>query len=195
MKCMKIVVGLGNPGRSYARARHNVGWMVVERLAALHRATIHRRVRRHLRLVAMYGDFTNGEQAVRLFKPYTMMNRSGEALAALPREVVPEDLLLVCDDVNLPLGRLRLRAQGSSGGHHGLQSCFEVLGTERVSRLRIGVGGGDPGADLSRFVLSNFTEEEHLLVEEMTGRAAQAAQTWVDNGVEVAMNRYNTVQD
>ena len=192
---MTVIVGLGNPGRAYVGTRHNVGWMVVERLAARHQAVLNRRVRRRWRVVAVAGDFKNGERVVRVFKPSTMMNRSGEALAVLRGVVAPEDVLLVCDDVNLPLGRLRLRAQGSSGGHHGLQSCFEGFGTERLARLRIGIGGGDRGADLTRVVLSTFTQEERPLLEEMTGRAVEAVETWIEKGVEVAMNRYNTAQE
>ena len=191
---MKVIVGLGNPGREYAKTRHNVGWMVIERLARQHQTTIDRRWRRRLRVIAMYGDSTWGSQVVRLLKPSTMMNRSGQALAVRQDLVAPEELLLVCDDVNLSLGRLRLRARGRAGGHHGLQSCFDALGTERVARLRIGVGGGEPGTDLARLVLSPFSRSERLALEDVTSRAAQAVETWVENGIEVAMNRYNSEQ-
>ena len=192
---MKMIVGLGNPGRQYVGTRHNVGWVVVERLAALHQATISRRVRRRWKVVASWGEFHRGAQTVRLIKPLTMMNRSGEALAALKDQMAPAELLLVSDDVNLPLGRLRLRADGSAGGHRGLQSCFDVLGTDRVARLRLGIGGGVAGTDLAPVVLSAFTEVEQPIVEDMTGRAVEACDTWITDSIEVAMHRYNTAQD
>lgn len=188
---MKVIVGLGNPGRAYVETRHNVGWMVVEQLATRHQTAIDRRVRRWWQVVAVDGEFTSGDQMVRLVKPMTMMNRSGEALGALQGELAPGDVLIVCDDVNLPFGRLRLRAHGGSGGHHGLQSCLEGLGTEQVARLRIGIGGGEAGRDLTRVVLSTFTKSERPVLEDLTRRAAETCDTWVENGVEVAMNACN----
>ena len=192
---MKVIVGLGNPGRQYEQARHNVGWMVLDRLAAQHQTTFDRKYRHIVRVDGVSTDDVQmGNNTVKFFKPTTMMNRSGSALAHL-KGVQPEQMLLVCDDVNLPLGRLRLRAQGSAGGHRGLASCLQALGTEQVNRLRIGVGGGHPGADLTGHVLSAFTEEERPALEEIAQRAAQAIETWIEEGIEVAMNRYNPVQD
>ena len=190
-----MAVGLGNPGRTYRWTRHNVGWMVIDTLARRYVVRLTRPLRRHSRLVARFAEVARGTQRVRLVKPLTMMNRSGEALALWRDGATAGDWLLVCDDVNLPLGRLRLRAQGSAGGHHGLQSCVEALGTERVARLRIGIGGGRPGADLTRWVLSPFDPAERPQVTHVVQRAVQAVETWIEQGIEVAMQRTNTGQD
>jgi len=165
---MKLIVGLGNPGPHYEQTRHNVGAMVVRRLA-----------RRRL------------GPDVRLLVPDAMMNVSGEALAraALPERM--EDLLLVCDDVNLPLGTLRVRPEGSDGGHHGLASCLQQLGTEAVPRLRVGVGSASLPKDLTEFVLSPFDPPERPVVEETLARAAEACELWAARGIEAAMNRVN----
>ena len=165
---MKLIVGLGNPGPHYEQTRHNVGAMVVRRLA-----------RRRL------------GPDVRLLVPDAMMNVSGEALAraALPERM--EDLLLVCDDVNLPLGTLRVRPEGSDGGHHGLASCLQQLGTEAVPRLRVGVGSASLPKDLTEFVLSPFDPPERPVVEETLARAAEACELWAAGGIEAAMNRVN----
>ena len=192
---MKVIVGLGNPGQAYARTRHNVGWMVIDRLAQPRHVVVSKQLRRFLHVVAVYGDYHEGTQTVRLVKPQTMMNRSGEALKTLQPDMAVSDLLLVCDDVNLPLGRLRFRAQGSAGGHRGLASSLQALQTEQVARLRVGIGGGRAGEDLIRVVLATFTSEEQSVVEPMIQRAVEACEMWVKEGIEAAMNRYNTAQE
>ena len=192
---MQAIVGLGNPGGEYAGMRHNVGWMVVERLAERHGTRIDRTRRRGLRAAARYGQFEHQGRVVRVIEPWLLMNRSGEALRAFGDELGAEDVLLVCDDVNLPLGRLRIRAEGGAGGHHGLASCLEALGTEQVARLRIGVGGGAPGADLVRVVLAKFRPDEQPQVAEMLERAAAACETWIEHGIEAAMNRHNAATE
>ena len=141
------------------------------------------------RPAAVAGDYPLGGGTVRLMMPLTMMNESGEALqgtAASP------ELLIVCDDVNLPLGTLRLRPEGSAGGHHGLQSCLALLGTERVPRLRIGVGPAQLPGDLHDFVLSRFERDEHPLIAQALAQAADACECWAQDGIDAAMNRYNT---
>jgi len=130
---------------------------------------------------------------VRLVMPLTMMNESGEALRATGGAV--EDLLLVCDDVNLPLGTIRLRAQGGAGGHHGLESCLGVLGTEDVARLRIGVGREPLPRDLHDFVLSPFRSEERPVIACAIDEAVAACETWVREGIEGAMNRHNKARE
>ncbi|MBI3011110.1 MAG: aminoacyl-tRNA hydrolase [Candidatus Omnitrophica bacterium] len=192
---MKVIVGLGNPGHTYHETRHNVGFMVVQALAARHRAEMTQRVVNPVdgRPAAVFGEYHEGTARVRLLMPLTMMNESGEALRAV--QVATRDLLLVCDDVNLPLGTIRLRLQGGAGGHHGLHSCLEVLGTEEVPRLRIGVGPEKLPSDLHEFVLSRFLGTERPLIGQALEQAEQACEVWVKEGIEVAMNRCNRAQE
>ncbi len=189
---VKVVVGLGNPGAPYATTRHNVGFLVVDALARACRVAVDRPWREPgaTTPVARYAEGTLGGQPVRLVKPMTMMNASGRAVRTL--DVVPETLLVVCDDANLPLGAVRLRPHGSAGGHRGLASCLEAMGTEAVPRLRIGVGVARMPKELDAFVLSPFDAEEREPLEAVLARAAQAAEAWVADGIAIAMNRYNT---
>ena len=191
---MRVIVGLGNPGQTYHGTRHNAGFMVIELLAERHKIRLLNRtagpVEGHPAAIA--GEYANGTQTVRLVMPLTMMNESGEALAGV--EINRQELLIVCDDVNLPLGTLRMRPEGSAGGHHGLQSCLEVLGTEQVPRLRIGVGTGALPKELRDFVLSPFERRERPLAEQMMAQAADACELWVKEGMDVTMNRYNRAQ-
>jgi len=195
---MRTIIGLGNPGRQYAQTRHNVGWMALDRLADEHGIAIDRRLKRFLSVLAFYGQGELKNEAVRLVKPQTMMNRSGDAVAALLRterdRMSPESVLIVCDDVNLPIGRLRLRAEGGPGGHNGLASCLDPFGQGSVPRLRIGVGGGVPGRDLASFVLAPFAGAEQPILSESLARAAEACALWVTQGIEAAMNHANAAQ-
>jgi len=190
---VKIIVGLGNPGQTYRDTRHNAGCMVIQALAD--RRGI--KILQHLvspadgRPAAVAGDYPLGGGTVRLMMPLTMMNESGEALQGV---AASPDLLIVCDDVNLPLGILRLRPEGSAGGHHGLQSCLDALGTERVPRLRIGVGGAPLPPDLHEFVLSRFERDEHPILAQALAQAADACECWAQEGIDAAMNRYNKPQ-
>jgi len=183
---VKIVVGLGNPGREYAATRHNVGFMVVNRLAKLAGATA---VKKRFRSEIVEG-MLDGEKFV-LVAPQTYMNLSGHAV----REVVnwyhlpPEDLILVADDLDLPFGTLRMRARGSAGGHNGLASIFEQLGTQEITRLKIGIGRG-PGSAYSR-VLTRFSPEEEKELPELIERAAAGVRLWAREGVIAAMNEVN----
>ena len=137
------------------------------------------------------GEYREGALTVRLLMPMTMMNETGDALKAVA--IAPEELLIVCDDVNLPLGTIRLRPEGGAGGHHGLQSCLDTLGTTEVARLRLGVGMDPLPADLNTFVLSPFGSDERPLMKQMIERAVEACETWTKEGMDVAMNRYNRV--
>ena len=192
---MKTILGLGNPGHSFHETRHNLGFRVIQRLVERRHVAMDQRVVSSIdqRPAAVYGDYQDGAETVRLVMPLTMMNESGEALRAV--EIRSEALLIVCDDVNLPLGALRLRPEGSAGGHHGLESCVSVLGTERVPRLRIGVGASEMPRDLQNFVLSRFRSTERPLAARMIEQAADACESWVKEGIEAAMNRYNKTQD
>ncbi len=189
---MKLIVGLGNPGEEYTRTRHNVGFLAVDRLAHAHGIAMTRRAVTGRQRLADYGDGQLGRVTARLLKPQTMMNASGDALrdrAAWGVDV--HQVLIVCDDVNLPLGTLRLRPQGSAGGHHGLASCLEALGTEHVSRLRLGVGTQPLPRDLTEYVLGRFRPDEERLLDEMLQRALETCEEWAMHGLDAAMNRMN----
>jgi PTH1 family peptidyl-tRNA hydrolase len=183
---VKIVVGLGNPGREYAATRHNLGFMVVDELAQRLAAT-ERRNRFRSDLVEV---FDGGEKVV-LLKPRTYMNLSGSAV----REAVNwyktplDDLLVVVDDIDLPFGSIRLRAKGGSGGHNGLKSIIAELGIDSFSRLRIGIGRG-PGP-ATRQVLSRFTSDEERVLPDVLQSAANCVLEWERNGIIKAMNRCN----
>ena len=184
---MKLVIGLGNEGHEYAQTRHNVGFQVVSALADGH---AHQRWVRDE--ACAWVDITLRDQAVRCLQPRTMMNRSGEVFRAPSmRGAGPQEILIVCDDVNLPVGRLRLRAGGRDGGHHGLASCLEALGTPEVPRLRLGVGRDALPADLTDFVLSPFEASERPQIREAIGRAVDACEVWAAEGIHAAMNRVN----
>ena len=172
-----------------------MGFAVIQALAGRHRTQIvHRLVSPgDERPAAVYGEYeAGGGRSVRLVMPLTMMNESGDALRALT--VPRKDLLIVCDDVNLPLGTLRLRPQGSAGGHHGLQSCLDALGTEDVVRLRIGVGTDPLPKDLEEFVLAHFTSAERPAMTRALEQATDACETWITDGLDAAMNRFNRMQ-
>ena len=187
---MKLIVGLGNPGREYRDTRHNVGFMVVDEIARRH----------NLALVMAPSQIPDamiakkfGGEAVLVAKPLTFMNNSGEAVAALARyyDVATGDLLIVVDEVALPFGRLRARARGSAGGHNGLKSVIARLGTTEFARLRLGVGRGDARRDLADHVLSKFEAEEQSALEELITRAADAAEMFAAESFEKVMNTYN----
>ena len=172
-----------------------MGFTVIQVLGERHHVRIEHRTLSagDDRPAGVYGDYQDTDQVVRLLMPLTMMNESGEALRSV--EVSLQDLLIVCDDVNLPLGTLRLRPQGSAGGHHGLESCLDVLGTEEVARLRLGVGTAELPRDLHEFVLSPFSAAERPVMQRAVEQAADACEAWVREGVEVAMNRFNRADD
>ena len=182
---MKAIVGLGNPGPRYKGTRHNVGFDVVDELAA--RASLSFEAAPADALVARWRT-----RDVLLVKPVTFMNLSGQAVGELVRyfKIDVADVLIVLDEVQLPLGKLRARARGSPGGHNGLKSVVEHLGAD-VSRLRIGVGRGDDRRDLADHVLAKFDKDEYAEVERMTTRAADAAETFVTDGIAAVMNQYN----
>ena len=189
---MKLVVGLGNPGRRYHATRHNIGFAVADALA--HRLETQFE---HGRANALTARVGRGADAMLIVKPLTMMNLSGEAVGGLASfyKVDAPDILVVADDVNLPLGRLRLRARGSAGGHNGFKSIIGCLGTDAFPRLRVGVGRGDLRRDLADHVLARFDDDERDEVTEAIARAADAVDTFLAEGIEAAMNRYNRAED
>ncbi len=185
---MKLVVGLGNPGRRYEATRHNVGYIVVGELAKKYFASgLKTRFQGETAEVDL-----DGEKAL-LLTPATYMNLSGASvLAARDFYKIPqEDLLVVCDDLNLPLAKLRVRAAGSAGGQKGLEDIIRRLGTDEFGRLRIGIGAPPDGWSWPDFVLSRFTKEEIPAMEQAVARAIEAIAVWAHEGVETCMNRYN----
>jgi len=185
---VKLIVGLGNPGPRYKATRHNVGFEVVDELAR--RASIVFESAPADALVAKWRR-ADGDTAM-LVKPMTFMNLSGQAIGELLRyfKIDLADLLVVVDEAQLPLGRLRARMRGSAGGHNGLKNVIAHLGDE-FSRLRIGVGRGDSRRDLADHVLAKFDTDEAADVERMITRAADAADTFITSGIAAVMNQYN----
>lgn len=183
---MKLIVGLGNPGRKYAGTRHNVGFEVVDLIARRHGLAWESGPADAL--IAKWR-----ESAALLVKPLTFMNLSGYAVGELLRffKIDFPHLLIVVDDVNLELGRLRARAGGSAGGHNGLKSLIGQLGTDAFARFRIGVGRGDARRDLANHVTARFETEEQPILTEAVNRAADAAELFVAEGIGPVMNRYN----
>ena len=192
---MRLVVGLGNPGRRYAGTRHNVAWEVLDELAARWHATAGPETPVYRTRQARVGAET-----VVLMVPLTFMNASGDALrvwreAEAGAEAAPggseEGLLVVSDDVYLPVGTLRLRERGTSGGHRGLESIEQALEHRSFARLRIGVGAAESSAELREHVLDRFAPGERERVDEVVREAADAVETWVGDGILAAMNRFN----
>ena len=190
---MKLILGLGNPGREYAATRHNVGWWAVDHLAAEWGLGPFRKDGQAL---ATSGRVAG--HAVRLVKPQTYMNLSGNALIAYcrrPTWVPATDLLVIVDEVALPVGRIRLRARGSAGGHNGLKSVEAALGSQEYARLRIGIKPPDPEreiGDLSSFVLAPFGKADAAAIKELLARVREAADLWIRDGIDAAMNLANS---
>jgi PTH1 family peptidyl-tRNA hydrolase len=182
----KVIVGLGNPGSQYNGTRHNVGFAVIDLLAQGTRAGSFRN-----RFQAQIAPLEEDGFRLLLVKPETFMNLSGRCVRQILDfyQLPAANLLVVCDDVNLPLGKLRFRSKGSHGGHNGLRNIQEHLGTQEYARLRIGVDAA--GSGLVDHVLGRFRPGERPVIEEAVQTAAQAVITWVQQGIETAMNRYN----
>lgn len=185
---MKLIVGLGNPGRKYEATRHNVGFRV---LAELVRTFGDGKVKGKFRGEVM--DAQIAGEKILFLNPLTYMNLSGGSVreAVDFYKIAPEHVLIICDDFNLPLGKLRMRAKGSSGGQKGLENIINRLGTQEFPRLRIGIDPPPENWDVADYVLSKFTKKEQPVVDEVIQRAAAAAADWVRDGIEECMNRYN----
>jgi peptidyl-tRNA hydrolase, PTH1 family len=187
---MKLVVGLGNPGREYEHTRHNAGWAVLDEFAKRRGTALRKSWRRPVQSAKAALEGAGG---LMLVKPLTYMNRSGTVLPALmrPAGLGAKDLIVVTDDVSLPLGKLRIRAKGSAGGHNGLKSVIEHLGSEEFVRIRVGVGEQEEGTSLKDHVLERMNAGERRALAEAAVRAADALEHVLVHGVESAMNRYN----
>ena len=183
---MYALIGLGNPGRRYENTRHNIGYLVVDHLAAVDK----------IPFIAGKGDYYYKEliyrdQSVGLFKPTTYMNRSGVAVKNILNffNIPIENMLLICDDFNLPFGMLRFRKKGSDGGHNGLNSVIYHLQTEDFNRFRFGIG--DNFSDSMTFVLENFNKKEFTQLNDLLPVSTKAIQHWIEYGIEKTMNKYN----
>jgi PTH1 family peptidyl-tRNA hydrolase len=183
---MKAVVGLGNPGSRYHGTRHNVGYAVVDAMAAGPGVG-----RFQSRFQAQMAEAMEGAEKVLLVKPETFMNLSGQSVRQISDfyQLPTENLLVVCDDFNLPLGKLRARARGTHGGHNGLRDIQNHLGTTQYARLRIGVGS--PRDEAIDYVLSRFAASERPVIDDAVNRAMQAVVVWISQGIEECMNRFN----
>jgi len=190
---LKVILGLGNPGREYAATRHNVGWWLIDHLADVWHFDAWKKDG-----VSQVSTATVGGVKVRLIKPHTYMNLSGQALKNYVRRPfwsAAKDLLVVVDEVQLPVGRARIRARGSAGGHNGLKSVEQALGSQEYARLRIGVGPSEERKgiykDLADFVLAPFARDERDDVLSLLPTLTGAVETWLKDGVEKAMNLHN----
>ncbi|MBX3436567.1 MAG: aminoacyl-tRNA hydrolase [Planctomycetaceae bacterium] len=189
---MKVVVGLGNPGRKYAGTRHNVGFDVLIQLARQHQAEAAR-----TRFEAEITEITVRGERVLLAAPQTFMNLSGRSVRQIVDfyKVATADVLVACDDLNLELGRLRLRASGSAGGQKGLQDIIQLLGTEDVSRLRIGIGRPPGRMAATAYVLQKFAVDDRQIIDVAIAQAADAVALWAAEGIQSAMNTFNARPD
>jgi len=190
---MKLIVGLGNPGAEYRDTRHNVGFKVVDALAERWRVDGQWREK----FDALQVRMTRGDEPVILSKPLTYMNLSGQPVQALMGfyKIDPADILIVTDDVALPLGRLRARRDGGAGGHNGLKSIIQSLATQAFPRMRVGVGRGDHHRDLADHVLGRFEADERDTVSAAVLRAADAAEVFLSDGIERVMNAFNAANE
>lgn len=184
---MKIVVGLGNPGQEYSATRHNIGFMAIDKLAERWAVTGWRE--RYQAQVAEY----RGEETVLLVKPQTFMNLSGRAIVPLAAfyKVAYEDIIVIYDDLDLPVGRLRLRLKGGSGGHRGIESLLYESGKDDFARIRIGIGRPPQGWETANYVLGRFSAEEAPVISQALGQVVDAVECIVKEGFSKAMNKFN----
>lgn len=190
MENLYLIVGLGNPGADYSRTRHNAGFMVVERLAERWRA----KWQLEQKFTSRVAKFERASRRLLLCEPQTYMNQSGEAVGKVADyfHASLNRLLVVVDDADLPLGEIRLRPQGSSGGHHGLESIEQRLGTRQYARLRVGIGRLESdGREITRYVLGRFSPAEVQVMERVLDRAADQIECWLNEGIGKAMSQFN----
>ena len=185
---MYLIAGLGNPTREYEKTRHNVGFEAIDILADKAGTTVTEKKHK-----ALYGKGYIGGQKVILAKPQTYMNLSGESIREIADfyKIEPENIIILCDDINLSEGQLRIRLKGSAGGHNGLKNIISHLGTQEFPRIRIGVGEKPRGMDLADYVLGRFPKEQQAVMEEAYRDAAEAACMMIEDGADAAMNHYN----
>ena len=184
---MKAIIGLGNPGMKYAGTRHNIGFDAVTAIADKYNLSINNK-----KFKGVYADGHIAGEKVLLVQPQTFMNLSGECV----REVAdfyklnPDEIIIICDDINLDVGRLRIRKKGSAGGHNGLKNIIAHLGTEEFPRIRVGVGEKTEGWDLADYVLARFDKDSEPVIREALANVVGAVETWISEGIDAAMNRF-----
>jgi len=185
---VKVVLGLGNPGKRYERSRHNLGFWVVDRIAVENSISVQKR-----KYDSLIGEWHAGREKILLVKPQTYMNRSGTAVKRLFRylPVTIKDLVVIYDDLDLSFGRIRVRPGGGAGGHRGVESIMESLGEESFFRVRMGVGRPPAGIDPADFVLRSFAAEEKAQIEQVILKAAAAVRCLLEDGPQQAMEKYN----
>ncbi len=194
MESLHLIVGLGNPGAEYTKTRHNAGFLLVEKLAARWQADW----KNERKFGARMARAERNGRRVLLCQPQTFMNSSGNAVGALVnfyRLRPPSELLVAVDDADLPLGEIRLRTGGSSGGHHGLESIEQHLGSREFARLRLGIGRQDGAREITDYVLSRFDPAETALMKKVLDRSASQVDCWLNDGIQKAMNQFNGVVD
>jgi PTH1 family peptidyl-tRNA hydrolase len=185
---MRVIFGLGNPGKDYEQSRHNIGFRVIDKLSQEHRIELNKHS-----CQAWIGEGEVGKEEVFLAKPLTLVNAAGVSLLQLKQkhEVSLEDIIVISDDVNLELGKLRLARRGGDGGHKGLRSIIEFLGTEEFPRLRLGIDRPEQEIELKEYVLGEFTFREKKVIEETISRASQAVEMVIRQGIDETMKHYN----
>ncbi len=189
---MKVVIGLGNPGKKYEDTRHNVGFMAIDKISEKWSIPVQQQKFR-----ALVGEGRiNGERAL-LVKPQTYMNLSGESVADVLRfyKLTPADILVIYDDLDLPTGKLRLREKGSAGGHNGIKSIIQHTGTQVFNRIKIGIDRPQPGRSVSDYVLSPFSAMDRTVIAQAVEAAADAAAMWMEEDFDKVMNRFNPVRN
>jgi len=191
MENVFLIVGLGNPGADYAKTRHNAGFLLVEKLAAQWRSSWSN----DRKFQARVSRAERGGKTVILAEPQTFMNLSGESAGALVKfyQLPLERILVVVDDADLPLGEIRLRPGGGTGGHHGLESVMQHVGSREYARLRIGIGRKDAARQITGHVLGKFSADENALLDKILERAAGQLECWLDAGIQKAMSQFNGV--
>ncbi len=185
---MRLIFGLGNPGKNYEQSRHNIGFRVIDKLSQEHRIELNKHS-----CQAWIGEGEVGKEEVFLVKPLTLVNAAGVSLLQLKQKhkVSSEDIMVISDDVNLELGKLRLARRGGDGGHKGLRSIIEFLGTEEFPRLRLGIDRPEQKIELKEYVLGEFTFREKKVIEEAINRASQAVGMVIRQGIDETMKHYN----
>jgi len=189
---VKLISGLGNPTKKYRMTRHNVGFLAIDRIAK----DLSIKLKKSFSS-SLIGKGSFESEKIILLKPLTFMNLSGEAIARLAKKkrIKPEEVIVICDDINLGLGKIRIRKSGGSGGHNGLKSIIEKLGTNQFQRMRIGIGSqGAGGRDLSDYVLEEFGKREFGLIDKVLDVVSEAIKTYLAEGIDMAMTRFNNVE-
>jgi peptidyl-tRNA hydrolase, PTH1 family len=185
---VKLIVGLGNPGKQYEETRHNVGFKVIDELSNRMNIELN-----ETKFKGLYGrGMVHGEKVI-LLKPMTYMNLSGESVSGLMRyyDITESDLLVCYDELDLPVGKIRLRYKGSAGGHNGIKSIINLVGTQEFNRIRIGIDRPQPGSNIADYVLGKFNPEDKILIQDMVKKSAEACEEWLEKPFLDVMNIYN----